>query len=558
MSKTIALSSLLVSVVLLVTLVPCGRATLQLPSASSEGICPPLPAPTGTIVDVSNVAELLNAVHNATSDTTIRIADGTYELHGDYLWIDTPGMTLRSASGNREAVVIDGNYETGEIVHIAASDVTVADLTLKRAYYHPIHVSPPDDADIANTLIYNVHIIDPGQQAIKINPNGERTHFPDDGVIACSLIELTDAGRPHVWWINDEECYTGGVDAHQAQGWVIRDNVIEGFWCPGNGGGCAVEDLAEHAIHFWAGSRDTIVERNVLIDNARGVGFGLLSSGSGRTYGDNPCPGASGYVGHFDGIVRNNFVVASRGALFSSDCGFDCGICLAQACGAQVLHNSVVSTNTPFSSIEWRFPNTDAAITNNLVSHDLLERDGASATLAGNLAGASLSLFVDGAGGDLHLVGSASPAIDTGVAIAGGLCDDDIDGDLRGFARDIGADEYGAPPPAAVTDLRVAHAVADSSALTTTLEWTAPTGAFTTTLRYADSLITKANWDAASLIIDTLSGSVESYTAAVPYGGGTVYFALRSQNTDGAWSALSNNAFWPHWDIFLPLVAKDG
>jgi uncharacterized repeat protein (TIGR01451 family) len=52
-------------------------------------------------------------------------------------------------------------------------------------------------------------------------------------------------------------------------------------------------------------------------------------------------------------------------------------------------------------------------------------------------------LFVDGAGGDLHLTQSASSAIDRGVPVAAGLCDDDIDGHPRpsGGGRDIGADE---------------------------------------------------------------------------------------------------------------------
>jgi hypothetical protein len=370
-------------------------------SAQSDALCPPLPAPTGDVVHVSTVAELQDAVSNLTPNTTILLADGTYDLHGAFLWFGVPGVTMRSASGNREAVVIDGNYETTEIVVVAASDVTIADLTLKRAMYHPIHVIATDDADTENTLIYNVHIMDPGQQAIKINQNSAMTHFPDYGVIACSHVELTDEGRPRVWEINDS-CYTGGVDGHQARGWVIRDNVIEGFWCE--------RDLAEHGIHFWTGSRDTVVERNTLIDNARGVGLGLGQSGNWRVYDDNPCPGAD-YVGHFGGVIRNNFVFASRDALFSSESSFDCGICLEQACGTQVLHNTVASTGAPFSSIEWRWPNTNVEITNNLVSHNLRERDGATASLAGNLENAPLSLFVDGAGGDLHLAASASAAI---------------------------------------------------------------------------------------------------------------------------------------------------
>ena len=88
--------------------------------------------------------------------------------------------------------------------------------------------------------------------------------------------------------------------------------------------------------------------------------------------------------------------------------------------------------------------------------------------------------------------------------------------------------------------------------------WTAPPDAVTTTLRYADAFITGANWAGASLISDTLPGTTGTFTAVVPYSGGVVYFALKTQNSEGDPSALSNNAFWPSLDVFLPLVIKSG
>jgi hypothetical protein len=402
--------------------------------AQSAEFCAPLPAPDGEIIHVSSVNDLQAALNNLAPDTTILLADGVYNLSGAYIWIDQPGVALRSASGDREAVLIDGGYTTTEIVTVAASDVTIADLTLRRAGTHPIHVVSTDAGDTLNTLIYNVRIIDPRQQAIKINPHAAGIYFPDDGTIACSQIELTDAGRAQV-----SGCYTGGVDAHQARGWTIRDNRIGGFWCQSG--------LSEHAIHLWRGSRDTIVERNILRDNARGVGFGLATSTEARTYPDDPCPAADGgYVGHYDGLIRNNFVFASRSELFASEYGFDCGICLWQACGAQVLHNTVASTQAPFSSIEWRYDYTDVQVINNLVTHNLRDRGGVAYT-AGNLEYQPLTVFVAGGDGDLHLAPMASAAIDQGQALAPGACNHDIDGDPRpiGDGYDIGADEYGEP-----------------------------------------------------------------------------------------------------------------
>jgi hypothetical protein len=397
--------------------------------------CPPLAPPTGTIVNVSTVLELVDAINQAEPAATILVADGMYNLNGAYLRIDVPGVVLRSASGNREAVVLDGNYNTTEIIQIVASGVTVADLTLREAYNHPIHIMSSESLSTDDTFLYNLHIIDPGEQAVKINPVGT-DFFTDNGVIACSHIELTDTGRSYI----RNNCYTGGIDAHQSRGWLIRDNIIEGFWCTAG--------LSEHAIHFWRASRDTLVERNAITNNARGIGFGLVTDGDARAYPDNPCPAAGGaYVDHYNGIIRNNTVFANNEALFSSEYGFDCGICLWTACEADVLHNTVFSTQPPFSSIEWRYTNTWIDLTNNLVSHNLRNRDGAYAVQAGNVTEALASWFVDASYGDLHLEGDVPEVVDQGVSIPAGLCDDDMDGDPRpiGTARDVGADETGIP-----------------------------------------------------------------------------------------------------------------
>lgn len=410
--------------------------SVSTPSIGGDQTCPALPLPSGTTVTVSTVQDMWNAVNTAVAGTTILIADGTYNLgqNGYYLWIDTVNITLRSLSGNRESVILDDNYSQTEIITIAASNVTIADLTIKRAGTHPIHVVSTDSSDVSNTLIYNVHIIDPGQQAIKINPHAAKVNFTDNGVVACSTLELTDSGRAKVIEINGS-CYTGGVDGHQSRGWVVRDNIIKGFWC-GQG-------LSEHGVHFWTGSRGTTVERNSFIDNARGIGFGLRENGSGRTYPDDPCAGATGYVAHYDGIIRNNVIFASSSSLFASEYGADGGIALAQACGAQVLHNTIAFTQAPFAAIEWRFANTSAGIINNLTTHNLMNRGG-FADLSGNLSEQPLLLFVDGENGDLHLAESAAAAIDQGTPVLDGTCGDDYDGYSRpaGAGVDIGADEY--------------------------------------------------------------------------------------------------------------------
>lgn len=167
-----------------------------------------------------------------------------------------PNVTLRSLSGNRDTVIIDAGYSStgaAEIIYINAKNITITDLTLRHAWYHPVHVV--GDADGA--ILYNLKIIDGAEQFIKINPEG--TNYADKGLIACSYLELTDTGSTHV----RNNCYTGGIDGHSVQGWIVRDNEFKGFYCRDGSG------LAEHAIHFWSQSRDTIVERNIIINSAR-------------------------------------------------------------------------------------------------------------------------------------------------------------------------------------------------------------------------------------------------------------------------------------------------
>jgi hypothetical protein len=395
--------------------------------------CDALPAPEGTIVEIGPRDDLPGAVSAAAPGTTILLEDGSYDLTGSTVWVATDGIAIRGKSGDASAVVLEGGYDTaaGGLISIAdASNVTVADLTIRQPRYHAIHVTGTA-APADNALVYNVRIFDPGEQAIKINTGGNG-FFADDGTVACSYLELTPAGRAQVeqYEAAGSHCYTGGVDGHQAEGWVIRDNTITGFWC-GNA------DISEHAVHFWTGSRGTRVERNRLVDNARAVGFGLDSSG--RSYDDDPCLGVP-TAGHFLGVIANNFIAATDPDLFASPNGADSGIALWYACGVTVAHNTIAMSDAPYSAIEWRFDTTSALVVNNLTTHSLVPREEATATTVGNLENVAAVEFVDLAAHDLHLSEGAT-AIGAGDAQGTTLAPDDIDGDVRPATPDVGADQ---------------------------------------------------------------------------------------------------------------------
>ena len=392
--------------------------------------CAPLPAATGPVIAVTpgDAAQLPSIVAAARTGETIALADGTYALPAS-LRLTVPGVTLRSMSDNATAVTLDAGYTVAEAIQVSASDVTIAHVTVMRAIDHPIHVVSPDGGpDVTGFVLYGARLVDGGEQFLKVNPGAARDAWVDGGRVECSAFELTDAGRPHVER-NPGGCYTGGIDVHSARGWTVRQNRFDTIYCAGEG-------LAEHAIHFWVGARDTVVENNVIVNCARAIGFGLGDMGNGltRTYADDPYPGV-GYIGHYDGIIRNN-------AVWADIAYFDTGIGLEQARGTRVYHNAVMSAPSAtqfFSSIDYRFANTVVDVRNNLTIR-ITARDGATGTVSANAQAVDPAIFVDAPGGDLHISAGATVAIDQGEVVTGAGVDLDGEPHTSG-APDLGADE---------------------------------------------------------------------------------------------------------------------
>lgn len=484
--------------------------------------CGPLTTTVGTVITVSNVTELRNAVDASNANggnTTILLQDGTYVLSSQ-LWLDGVNIIVRSVSGNRDSVVVKGWGMHGGVPHVFevnASYVTIADLTMGEVANHGIQIHGENDQD--NLLVHNVRIYDTWEQMIKgsVSDNGLAS---DNGIVECSLFEYTAGVGP--------QYYIGGVDVHRGASWIVRDNEFRHIKSPET-------DLAEHAIHFWSNASNTLVERNKIVDCDRGIGFGL---------------GSSGHVG---GIIRNNMVYVTR----------DVGIGLENSPGTSVYNNTVYNGNDYMASIEYRFAGTSGvSIINNLTNKAVLSRNGGSGTVQNNVTNAQSGWFVGAASGDLHLAsGSISTVVDQGQTLAD--VSDDFDGDSRpqGSAYDVGADEVVVETPR-VTDLRVVQCVPGSSTLTATLSWTplsqAPLfQALTTTVYYSATLITAGNWSGANIASDSVPGGTGNYVAVVPYSGGTAYFALRSYMAGGFWSDLSNVAFCPGESVFLPLVLRE-
>jgi hypothetical protein len=377
----------------------CGGAGPPGPDGGSA----PTPGPTA---NVTTVAQLVDAIARANDggETSVVLADGIYTLD-DMLWVEAASVSVRGASGNREAVIIEGRGMAGPVTHVfnvAGSGFIAQDLTLRGVSAHAIQLQ----IDVDDVVMRNLHILDTGEQMVKVayDPS-DVSRSSDNGVMEGCLLEYS-AGIGPQWYI-------GGIDAHNARGWTIRRNTFRGIRSPS-------DDVAEFAIHFWSSSEGTLVERNHVVNCDRGIGFGL------------------GYRGHRGGVVRNNMIYHDSSEGFA-----DVGIALESATGAEVYNNTVFQEHGYPNAIEYRFAGTSGGrISNNLTNRAIRSRDGGSATLSSNVTDAEGSWFADPTSGDLHLA-PAVPAVDgRGEALPD--LTDDFDGEVRprGAGIEIGADEH--------------------------------------------------------------------------------------------------------------------
>jgi hypothetical protein len=354
------------------------------------------------------------------------LENGTYTL-GEALVILTDGVTVRSVSGNRNSVIVRGNGMQGSVSHIFFVDgdnFTARDMTLRDVYYHAIQM----DIDAQAPTLINLHILDTFEQMIKVPYDTDQPNVhSDNGRVENCRFEYS-AGIGPQWYI-------GGVDAHHAFNWVVRGNTFINIRSPENpdAGG----RVAEHAIHFWNGSRDTLVEKNIIINCDRGIGFGLDDQG------------------HVGGIIRNNMIYHNA----AHDMG-DVGIGLESVTDAQVYNNTIFQEHAYQNAIEYRWPTTTGLlIANNLTNKAIAQRNEASANVSNNVTNARSAWFVDPTSGDLHLAAPVSSVVNQGRAITG--LNDDIDGDVRpqGGGYDIGADEYDACPDCSGVEVTLDKAV---------------------------------------------------------------------------------------------------
>lgn len=303
----------------------------------------------GETVHVATTGEFLDAIEKANrsgGNLTILIADGTYNVTSGaaYPYITASDVVIRSASGNRDAVILTGDGmhrddSRDEIVLSAqGNNITIADLTIREAGNHGVMV----DGDYVQ--VHNVRLQDIYEQQLKATDNRGGSSF---ATVQCSLFEYT-AGVGPQWYI-------GGIDVHQGNDWLVRDNVFKNIASPDT-------RIAEHAIHFWSKSKNISIDRNKIINSDRGIGFGTEEVRNVE-----------------GGLIKNNMIYNDGQGLFS-----DTGIVLEASPNVEIYNNNIYLEDYP-NAIEYRFASTENTIIKfNRTNKAIKSRDGASALVEDN------------------------------------------------------------------------------------------------------------------------------------------------------------------------------
>ena len=245
--------------------------------------------------------------------------------------------------------------------------ITIANLTIRDFYLHPIIFN----AGTVAPHLYNVRLVNAGQQFVKANPSADGRGV-DDGLVEYTVIE---------YHTRSKDDYTNGVDVHGGRNWTIRNSLFRNIRAP-------IGALAGPAILMWNGASNTTVEGNTFVNCQREIAFGLIYRAP---------------YDHAGGVVRNNFIYRDRGV------HGDVAIGVFASPRTQVLHNTILISGTYPHAIEYRFARTNGvAIRNNLLDADVRPRDGATALVSGNSTTGAAPMFVNAPAGDLHLAPTAS------------------------------------------------------------------------------------------------------------------------------------------------------
>ena len=331
-----------------------------------------LPILPESVIRVSDVAALYDAVEHIQSGTTLVLEQGTYRLSKPVIFSGRSlgKIVLRGAADDWDAVVLQGagmndsSVWHGVMINRAA-DVLLANLTIRDVAYHCVTISP----NAIRPRLYHCRLVDAGEQFVKVNSDGHGGGA-NGGIVEYCRIEYSKFGPA--------DGYTNGIDIHGGRNWIIRHNHFHNIRTPRG-----AEYSAVPTVLAWNGAQGTICEGNTFVDCDRAIAFGLIRR--------------ENFADHTGGVIRNNFVTSRPSNVPAQDCGIH-----VHSPGTFVVHNTVLQNGGYRNAIEIHWPGQPATVRNNLVDSKINLRNGATANRAYNVRIGGMP-FRDQPTGDLHL-----------------------------------------------------------------------------------------------------------------------------------------------------------
>ncbi|MDA1014483.1 MAG: GDSL-type esterase/lipase family protein [Planctomycetota bacterium] len=326
-----------------------------------------LPKPSGQVLRVRTVDELLTASKEVQPRGTILVADGHYMLPR-YFDLTADQVTLRSESGDRHKVILDGaNSRHGELVGITgATGVTIADVTVQNVKWNGIKINSNHGAEratIHNCVIHNVW-----QRGIKAPamPKAQGDKGPRGCIIRYCLF-YND--RPKQFADDETDTdktfngnYIGGIDVKNTIDWTITHNVFIGIQGrTREGRGC---------IYISENGRGCRIERNAFLNCDIAIALGNPSLGYSPLHA-------------IDCVARNNFV---------SDCP-ETGILMCYTQDCRIENNTVHDPESTQRRQIWvQNSNAGLQVNNNvLVGAPVLLTTDSRISQSGNVSGGTLA-----------------------------------------------------------------------------------------------------------------------------------------------------------------------
>jgi hypothetical protein len=394
---------------------------MEIPNQPWFPVAPPLADRAGVVHEVSTVEALMARVDNARQGDTILVQDGVYYLPR-YIEIRADDVMLRGASGNRDAVVFDGSRsQHGELLGFRnCQGVTVAHLTIQNVKWNGFKIN--SDYNVQNLTIYNCVIHNIWQRGVKSvripEENREQIRPKNCRVQFCLFYN----DRPKQFSDDPTDTmdtfkgnYIGGIDTMFAKNWVISDNVFVGIrGRTGEGRGC---------VFMWHHAEDCVIERNIIIDCDVGIALGNSSGiGDGQSA-----------VHATNMVVRNNFITRTPESGILADHTQDCTI----------INNTIFDPGNRMNRLlRIVHSNPGLRVINNLLSGPGISvMNTEEGFYSRNVIGDFTAIFVAPQSGDLHLNDRVELIVDRGLSVPF-IMAEDIDGEGRDAATDIGADEW--------------------------------------------------------------------------------------------------------------------